>query len=73
MRTDVHRLRHPSTNPAPDDRDRGRGYVESPAALERAFQEALDRNRKRLTEQRESLRRFASDKQMLWCDRSDTF
>lgn len=51
--------RHPSTNPAPDDRDRGRSYVETPATLEKAFAEALERNKERLNAQREEIKRAA--------------
>jgi hypothetical protein len=52
----MHRLRHPSTNPASHDRDRGRGYVESPATLEKALAEALEANRQKLATQRKELR-----------------
>jgi hypothetical protein len=54
----MYRLRHPSTNPGSHDRDRdrGRGYIESPATLEKAFAEALERTKARLDEQREEIR-----------------
>lgn len=40
-------------------RDRGSGYVESKATMEREFQKALERNRQRLTEQRARIKREA--------------
>jgi hypothetical protein len=52
--------RHSSSHRAPDVRDRGRGYVESKATMEKAFAEAIERNRSRLKAQREELRRTAA-------------
>jgi hypothetical protein len=39
--------------------DTRRDYVESPAKLAKAFEEAVERNRQRLSEQREELQRRA--------------
>jgi hypothetical protein len=39
------------------------GYVESPARLAKAFEEAVERNRQRLAEQREELQRRARTRQ----------
>jgi hypothetical protein len=55
----MYRARHPSSVKAPDDRGRGHSYVESAGSMERQFAEALERNRQRLSEQREELRRRA--------------
>ena len=41
-------------------RDRGRGYVESKATMEKAFAEAIERNRSRLKAQGEEIRRWVA-------------
>jgi hypothetical protein len=40
-------------------RDRGRGYIESKATMEKAFAEAIERTRAMLNAQREEIRRTA--------------
>jgi hypothetical protein len=57
MPVGMYRTRRLASQRTPEDRGRGSGYGESPATLERAFQEALERNRQRLDEQREEIRR----------------
>jgi hypothetical protein len=54
----MYRSRHPAAC-RPSDAGRN-DYVESPAKLARAFEEALERNRQRLDEQREEIRRSAA-------------
>jgi hypothetical protein len=49
----MYRSRHPSAY-RPSDAGRNE-YVESPVAMEREFQKALERNRQRLVEQRERI------------------
>jgi hypothetical protein len=61
----MYRSRHSSSPRAPDARTRGSGYVESPAKLEREFQKALKRNRQRLDEQRERIKRKAQNRPVI--------
>ena len=51
------RTRLPSAKPHAE-RDRGHSYIESAATLEKAFAEALERNRERLDAQREEVKRL---------------
>jgi hypothetical protein len=53
----MYRTKHPSAY-RPSDAGRNE-YVESPAKLERQFTEAIERNRQRLAEQRERIKREA--------------
>jgi transcriptional regulator of heat shock response len=59
----MYRTRHPSAR-RPSDAGRNE-YVESPAKLERQFQKALERNRQRLDQQRERIKREAGIAQSL--------
>ena len=56
------RYRDPRWRAKAEDK-RGRfdnSYIESPAKLEKAFEAALERNRLKLAEQREEIRRVAA-------------
>ena len=58
MPTGLYLTKHPSTH-RPSEAGR-KEYVESPQRLEREFQKGLERNRQRLAEQRERIKREAA-------------
>jgi hypothetical protein len=53
------RSRHLASHRTPDDRGRDYGYVESPSTMERALREAVKRNRVKLEQQRDEIRRLS--------------
>lgn len=55
-----YRIRRSTSQRAPDVRDRGSSYIESPAAMEREFQKAIERNKERLNVQRKEIKRLAA-------------
>jgi hypothetical protein len=59
MPIDQYRIRRSTSQRAPDVRDRGSGYVESPTTLDRQLAEGLERTRAMLEQQRARIKREA--------------